>query len=295
MRAAKSSDTVTTPEDLSEVSDLSSKLDELSSKLDELGELSSKLDELSELSSKLESLSIEATKVSLKLLVDVKGQRVLFAEAGKDFVDFLFNIMSLPVGTVVRLLNKKGMVGSLGSIYGSIERLSYVYMQSFQDKDILLKPKVLNSAPTNLTLLLPDIESSNDPKHKGFYRCSGYDCRSYIAEDPEATCLQCRSRQMSSQVILIKTEKKDLSSSSEAEGGFVKGVVKYMVMDDLTVEPMSAISSIALLNRFNIKDVGVLQEKTIKIGMDEAVRLLKASLQSNTVLTDVFFVKKANV
>ncbi|XVF83481.1 hypothetical protein PTKIN_Ptkin16aG0491300 [Pterospermum kingtungense] len=37
--------------------------------------------------------------VSLKLLVDSTNQRVLFAEAGKDFADFLFNILSLPVGT----------------------------------------------------------------------------------------------------------------------------------------------------------------------------------------------------
>ncbi|XVE69067.1 hypothetical protein DITRI_Ditri09bG0119800 [Diplodiscus trichospermus] len=219
-----------------------------------------------------------ATKVSLKLLVDVRGQRVLFAEAGKDFVDFLFSIMSLPLGTVVRLLNKEGMLGSLGSLYESIEKLSDVYMQPFQDKDTLLKPKVLNYAATNLPSLLPNIESSKDSKHKGFYLCGSYNCRSYIAEDPEALCPQCRCNRMRSQVILAETEEKassnSLSSSStsasESEGGFVKGVVTYMVMDDLMVEPMSTISGIALLNRFNIKDIGILQEKTIKIGMDEA-------------------------
>ncbi|XVE69086.1 hypothetical protein DITRI_Ditri09bG0121900 [Diplodiscus trichospermus] len=180
------------------------------------------------------------TTVSLKLLVDSTSQRVLFAEAGKDFVYFLFNIMPLPVGTVVRLLDKEGMVGSLGGLY---------------------------------------------------------------EKDPEATCPQCRYNRMSSQVKLVETAKKTSSNSlpssstsaSEAEGGFVKGVVTYMVMDDLMVEPMSTISGIALLNRFNIKDVGVLQEITIKIGMREAVRLLKASLQSKTVLTDLFFGKKANV
>ena len=53
----------------------------------------------------------------------------------------------------------------------------------------------------------------------------------------------------------------------------MKGVVTYMVMDDLTVEPMSTISSIALLNRFNVRDVGALEEKTIKIGMDEVSTL----------------------
>ncbi|XVF23807.1 hypothetical protein REPUB_Repub13aG0070900 [Reevesia pubescens] len=84
------------------------------------------------------------------------------------------------------------------------------------------------------------------------------------------------------------------TSSSEAEGGYVKGVVTYMVMDDLVVKPMSTISSLSLLNRFNVKDIGALEEKTIEIGMDEAVKLLKASLQSKTVLTDVFFGKRRN-
>ncbi|XWS07830.1 hypothetical protein CRYUN_Cryun41cG0026100 [Craigia yunnanensis] len=236
--------------------------------------------EATEVSSELDSLSMAATKLSLKLLVDVRGQRVLFAEAGKDFVDFLFNIMSLPVGTVLRFLNKEVMVGSLGKLYESIEKLSDVYMQPFQDKDALLRPKVLISGAKNLPQLLPNIESSKDSKHKGFYRCGGLNyssCRSYIAEDPKATCPQCRCT-MTAPVQLVETEKKSpsnslssfSSSSSEAEGGFVKGVVTYMVMDDLMVEPMSTISSIALLNRFNVKDIGALEEKTIKFGMDES-------------------------
>ncbi|KAH7840272.1 hypothetical protein Vadar_014921 [Vaccinium darrowii] len=39
-------------------------------------------------------------KVSLKLLIDTKGNRVLFPEARKDFVDFLFNLLLLPLGTL---------------------------------------------------------------------------------------------------------------------------------------------------------------------------------------------------
>lgn len=50
-------------------------------------------------------------KVSLKLLIDTKGNKVLFAEAGKDFVDFLFNLLSLPLGNVINLLTKNSMVG----------------------------------------------------------------------------------------------------------------------------------------------------------------------------------------
>jgi hypothetical protein len=41
--------------------------------------------------------------LSMKLLVNSKTQRVLYAEAGKDVVDFLFSLLTLPVGMVVKL------------------------------------------------------------------------------------------------------------------------------------------------------------------------------------------------
>ena len=43
-----------------------------------------------------------------------------------------------------------------------------------------------------------------------------------------------------------------------------------MVMDNLVVNLMSIISSITLLNKFHVKEVGVLEEKTVKVGMKEA-------------------------
>ncbi|KAJ3708791.1 hypothetical protein LUZ61_012496 [Rhynchospora tenuis] len=84
----------------------------------------------------------------------------------------------------------------------------------------------------------------------------------------------------------------DSAVEGASEGkGYVKGVVTYSVMDDLTVVPMSTISSVTLLNKFQIKDLGSLEEKTVGVGFDEGLNLLKASLQSKTVLTDVFLKK----
>uniref|UniRef100_A0A7N2MGM7 Uncharacterized protein n=1 Tax=Quercus lobata TaxID=97700 RepID=A0A7N2MGM7_QUELO len=64
-----------------------------------------------------------------------------------------------------------------------------------------------------------------------------------------------------------------------------------MIMDDPEVKPMSTISSITLLNKFNVKQLGDLEEKVVELGMEEGVKLLKASLQSKSVLTDVFLPK----
>ncbi|XP_048139383.1 uncharacterized protein LOC125316125 isoform X1 [Rhodamnia argentea] len=86
-----------------------------------------------------------------------------------------------------------------------------------------------------------------------------------------------------------------VSSSSEtsgSEGGYVKGVVTYMVMDDPVVKPMSTISCVTLINKFNVQELGDLEEKVVDFGMDEAIKLLDASLHSKKVFTDIFFSEK---
>ncbi|GLT66918.1 hypothetical protein SLA2020_392580 [Shorea laevis] len=92
----------------------------------------------------------------------------------------------------------------------------------------------------------------------------------------------------------VEPQKKQ-SSSSEKQGGFVKGMVTYMVTDNLEVRPMSTISSISMLNKFNVKEIGTLKEKVVDVGMDLGVKLLKVSLQSKTVLTDVFLGKEFEI
>ncbi|KAL1079898.1 hypothetical protein V6Z11_D10G251300, partial [Gossypium hirsutum] len=185
------------------------------------------------------------------------------------FVDFMFNILSLPVGTVTRLLTKEQMVGSLGNLYDSLENMDDTYIQPTANKDTLLKPIVPENA-ANVPPLLPTL------------------CL-YVANDSKSICPSCNN--VMNQIATVVNPKK--KGSPTDEGGYVKGVITYMITDDLAVRPMSAISCITLLNKFNIKDVGVLEEKTIDIGIDEGVKLLKASLQSRTVLTDAFLEKKA--
>jgi hypothetical protein len=57
--------------------------------------------------------------------------------------------------------------------------------------------------------------------------------------------------------------------SSVGGKGFVQGIVTYTVMDDLTVAPMSSISSITLLNTFAVDDLNALQEKTVQFDCNE--------------------------
>ncbi|CAN1174053.1 hypothetical protein LINPERPRIM_LOCUS9658 [Linum perenne] len=98
----------------------------------------------------------EEKKMKMKLLVDKKTSKVVFAECGNDFVDFLFNLLSLPLSTIITIISRDSMVGSIGSIYQSLEDLPQSCFNPNRDKNSILAPAL----PGNLPLLLPHPSSS---------------------------------------------------------------------------------------------------------------------------------------
>ncbi|KAL8093360.1 uncharacterized protein LOC141693021 [Apium graveolens] len=228
-----------------------------------------------------------AGKITLKLLVDRNARRVIFGEAGKEFVDFLFHFLSLPVGTVVKLLSKDKMVGSLGKIYESIETMHANYMEPNVNKEDVLNPKVSSSSLGNTPSLLG--YKTNDSNHPTvLYRCSaGYgNCYGYITTDPQAVCPSCNNEMNRTMTCVPGPGKEE--AKVEKGTGYVKGLVTYMVMDNLQVRPMSTISSITLLSSFKVKDLSALETLEVCIGRKEAVGMLKASFVTEKVLTYLF-------
>ncbi|KAJ4723920.1 DUF674 family protein [Melia azedarach] len=195
------------------------------------------------------------SKVSLKLLVNTTNQTVLFAEAGKDFVDFLFYILSLPVGAVVKVLEKDNM-GSLRELYHGFEALSETYIQPNKTKSSVLNPE----PPIRPKIsLLPF--SNDESKSRQFFSFGS-------ASGPPGFASW---------------------ATDVSEGGFVKGTVNYMVMDNLHVEPItSVICWITLFNKFKVKGLSSLEERVVDFGVDEGLKLLKASMDCKNVLTSIF-------
>ncbi|CAN8259981.1 unnamed protein product [Cochlearia groenlandica] len=48
----------------------------------------------------------ENARFTMRLLIDEKRSKVVLAETCRDFVDVLFSLLALPMGTIVRLLDK---------------------------------------------------------------------------------------------------------------------------------------------------------------------------------------------
>ncbi|KAL7084920.1 hypothetical protein ACP275_14G251700 [Erythranthe tilingii] len=213
-------------------------------------------------------------KTMLKLLIDTNGKRVLFAEANKNFVDFLFQILSLPVATLVSILRNHVDMGSLPNLYDGIKNLNNSYMQSHEKKLSLLKQVPLFIVPGSVVLPRRD-----DDAARKSYLCDS--CYLYASVEPGTFCPDCKE-EMEQMISYVGPP------PPPDEIGFVKDMVTYMVMDDLVVAPLSTTSSFALLHRFNLTDISAVEEKVVEFGLDEAVKLLSASLRTNNVLTSVF-------
>ncbi|CAM0958808.1 unnamed protein product [Alopecurus aequalis] len=232
-----------------------------------------------------------ATTLTMKLLVDSNPQRprVVFAEAGKDTVDFLFSLLAMPSGTAVKLLGMESMVGCIGNLYTSVEKLGDPYMQPGATKNAILSPTVLSPVSSHKSSLLRLPEPPSAPK--SFFRCdSGYvytSCRNYVTNDKGARCPSCGGP-MNYDAPYVSSG----SMTPEAKGFVQGGMATYTVTDDLMIFPMSNISNMAMLNTVAVRDLGALQEKTVQLGYKEGLAILKASLMSKTVLTDVFVRKK---
>ncbi|KAJ4980205.1 hypothetical protein NE237_010985 [Protea cynaroides] len=244
-----------------------------------------------------------ATEMSLKLLVDKNRNKVLFAESGKDFVDFLFSLMKFPVGAIVRLLTPtQTTTGCIGNLYSSVNNLDNLYMQPKVDKSELLQPKIAFSGNEMQMLLMQDCQgngksSSNEPMKVKYYGCIkspncsySRSCYKSVTTVMGAPCGSCGVG-MTLELNFVDGERSTVVNGGGSAVGYVKEVVTYLITDDLVVKPMSTISSITLLNRCRVKDIETLEDRVVHLGTKEGLDLLRASLQSKSVLTDVFLKK----
>ncbi|CAM0903046.1 unnamed protein product [Alopecurus aequalis] len=123
-------------------------------------------------------------KVAVKLFIDRKKKRVLFAESHKDFVDILFSFLTLPLGIIVHRLGKQSQIGCLDELYKSVENLSEDHFQTKPCKTMLLRPA--NAAAVHCDRLKIKVD---DTDQTSIYVCLNSSCsKRYFSAVRDASC-----------------------------------------------------------------------------------------------------------
>lgn len=165
------------------------------------------------------------SNVSLKLLIHTKTQKVLFEEAGKQFVDFLFALLALPVGTVMRLLLDNVMVGSLGELYKSVENMDGSYLQPNVDKDTLLKPKTKVGSSIPLLSLPRPTPVSMAAKKMYICKCHKYQAKPHVSKKHGAMCPNCGASFLIEALVITSSDQGQDQESLGKGKGEGKGVM----------------------------------------------------------------------
>ncbi|KAJ0751924.1 hypothetical protein HanPI659440_Chr09g0318341 [Helianthus annuus] len=211
--------------------------------------------------------TIEA-KISIKVIVDKAKERVVYVETDHSFVDILFSFMTLPMGTIVRLLEKHDdkkfeALGSLSNLYQSLKDLPDCYLSSEECKHMLLNPRSLSyDHCRNLQLQIDDTEPTQN------YVCRYFFCHCYrkfmsaniLGIHNGAKCSRCNNEMALEPVHWCSND------SVDNDGGvFVSDIATFIVTDDLCVEPYTSAITIRLLTDFGITDMNHLEERNLEM------------------------------
>ncbi|KAL6559499.1 hypothetical protein OROGR_004616 [Orobanche gracilis] len=224
----------------------------------------------------------EPKVIPIKILFDRKTNKIVAAETTHDFIDTLFSFLSLPLGTITRLLaddngqqlSEPPFLSSINNLYESVQNLSPDDVWNPVCKQMLLRPRnPCEALCSKLFLNVDDTEPA-----RGFLVCGS--CHKFTTF-PNLHC-SCGKP---------VREPRNLDSEGqgvEAKGGvFVKETGSFfLVFDDLKILPTSFVNSMPLLLQMGYSDLSQLEERTQNIGNQEILKILKYALTSHEPLTN---------
>jgi hypothetical protein len=202
--------------------------------------------------------------VTITILVDEVRNKVLFVQAGKDFVDALLSFLTLPLGTIARLVGQGTKFGSISSLYESVVNLDEDNFRSALEKELLVRP--INSMEKYCQYLKLNID---DTEKSRSFKCAYRKCTR-----PNKRSCECFEIKRS-QLCQVQNSNKS---------GFVPKTANFTVSDDLNVKPDNSKSSISLPKYLGCGDIDTIKIVTVEVTRKEVSIYLHIYLENSEYL-----------
>ncbi|KAL3635471.1 hypothetical protein CASFOL_020018 [Castilleja foliolosa] len=229
-------------------------------------------------------------QIPLKVMINKQKTKVLYAEADSEFADVFLSFLTLPLGTIVRVLQKHDpalMLGSITTLYKkSLQSLDFVHFQTEVCKQMLLNPR--SSSEVARHKLKFNVDDTDQPTK--YFKCASRDCSFF--KNPYVSMYHgisivcdCWKSMLRKEILL--TDSIDQGADDGASGVFTKGTVHFIISDDLQILPSGMGNVIRLISNMGITDTDVAELMDVTFGFKEIMDLLKGALFSDTPLTDI--------
>jgi hypothetical protein len=202
--------------------------------------------------------------MDIKVLQSKSQKNIIGAEANGDFVDFIFSFLTMPLGSIVKLLGANSFAGCVGNLYKSVENLD--------PSSVLLNPGI---APqfgcANQPLNIPHVLPPPTAYYYGLKRK-----RDHYDFNTEMWVISKSNVSLVNPRVLISLDPRPLNMSREGVVGFVNRAAFYVVCDDLKVKQAFGHFrfNLSLMKKQNLTSLEDLEVKVITIGEAEVRWLL---------------------
>ena len=200
-------------------------------------------------------------KMKVKIITSKHKNMILYAEAEDDFIDFLFSFLTIPLGSIPKLLNDNSCMGCVDNLYQSVKNMN----PSCYTKlcNLILNPRVapqfgIKNQP------LPILEHS-PPKY--WCRPGGVYMDNNILYITNVGVISKSPSLIQDPVAMKFYEPRcgDDGKKSEEAVGFVRRPTVFAVWDDLQMTPLTCTSPILFLKKLNIP-LDDLEQHVVNIG-----------------------------
>ncbi|KAL6577185.1 hypothetical protein OROMI_011461 [Orobanche minor] len=223
-------------------------------------------------------------KISLVFLAKTK---VLFAVADSDFTDVLLSFLTFPLGKIVRVMeqhykDEAPVIGSLTSLYNGLSNLDSTHFSTECAKQMLLDP--ISSFSDECRKLKLDISETQPTK---YFRCGNW-C-GYYRSDINIGMYYGTAKCQCGKTLNREIRVRDVSQAVDGDGGVFTTTSHetFLISDDLEILPNVTASFSQILSNLGITDIDGAEVRSVTIGLNEILELLKGSFLSRAPLTNL--------
>ncbi|XP_057792668.1 uncharacterized protein LOC131009378 [Salvia miltiorrhiza] len=223
---------------------------------------------------------------SLKVMINKEKTKVLFAEVDSHFADILLSFLTLPLGRIMKILEKHygdeaPTIGSLNTLYHSLANLDNAYFWTDGAKQTFLNPA--SSFEAEYERLKLDI---TDYQPARYFVCTyGHRFRSVsMYYDSIKKCTKCHRDVFGEEV----AEKGPQTASRD--GVFTIHTTSFIISDDLQILPNET-GILGIFSILGISDMDKAEPINVTFGFSEIMSLLKGCFISTTPFSDLILNK----